>query len=67
MMKIKDKEHQFLGFKELEELVLEFPNDASLGKYIRQLYWDALIRKKNTGLLDQRFDPQTDWIDATPT
>jgi len=62
-MRVKNKEHQSLGFKELEELVLEFPNDASLGRYIRELYWE----KKNMGLLDQRFDPQTDWIDATPT
>ena len=65
-MKINNKEHQFLGFKELEELVLEFPNDSDLGRYVRELYWDTLIRKKNTKLLDQRFDPQTDWIDATP-
>ncbi len=62
-MRVKNKEHQSLGFKELEELVLEFPTDAGLGRYIRQLYWD----KKNTRLLDQRFDPQADWIDATPT
>ena len=38
-MKILDKEHQSLGLKELEQLVLQFPNDSALGEYIRQMYW----------------------------
>ena len=31
-MKVKDKEHQFLGLKELNQLVVEYTNDAALGK-----------------------------------
>lgn len=56
-MKIKDKEHQFLGLKELNELVMEYPNDAALGRHIREMYWKKReIHKKRGG-----------WTDATPT
>ena len=67
-MKIKDKEYQSLGSKEIEQLVLEFPNDAGLGKYIRQMYW------KQKGIHENCGTPECcgtcnepSWIEATPT
>ena len=38
-MKVGDKEHQSIGFKQLEELVREYPNDQMLGEEIRRMYW----------------------------
>ncbi len=40
-MKVRDKEHQSLGIKELKQLSYDFPNDAKLGAEIR-----AIIRRK---------------------
>ena len=36
-MKVRDKEHQSLGIKELEQLAFDNPNDSELGKKIRQI------------------------------
>ena len=36
-MKIRNKEHQSLGIKQLKELSHDFPNDQKLGEYIRKL------------------------------
>ena len=40
-MKIRNKEHQFIGLKELKSLIDDYPNDAQLGAYIRKLYWQS--------------------------
>tara|TARA_B100000700_G_scaffold305769_1_gene380170 strand:- start:722 stop:904 length:183 start_codon:yes stop_codon:yes gene_type:complete len=60
-MRIKDKEHQFLGLKELNQLVMEYPNDAALGRYIREIYWEKKEIHTNCNTCE------LDWIDATPT
>jgi hypothetical protein len=36
-MKVRDKEHQSLGIKELLELCEDYPNDSSLGLAIREM------------------------------
>tara|TARA_Y100000593_G_scaffold94702_1_gene195233 strand:+ start:14692 stop:14835 length:144 start_codon:yes stop_codon:yes gene_type:complete len=36
-MKVRDKEHQSLGLKELKQLSYDFPNDAKLGAKIREI------------------------------
>ena len=36
-MRIRNKEHQSLGPKELEQLCQDFPNDTQLGKEIRKI------------------------------
>ena len=37
LMRVRDKEHQSLGIKELKQLVYDFPNDADLGEEIRRI------------------------------
>ena len=36
-MRVRDKEHQSLGAKELKQLCKDFPNDQQLGKEIRKI------------------------------
>ena len=36
-MKVRNKEHQFLGREQLQDLCDDFPNDQKLGEYIRKL------------------------------
>ena len=36
-MRVRDKEHQSLGMKELKQLAFDFPNDAALGEEIRRI------------------------------
>jgi hypothetical protein len=66
-MRIKNKEHQSLGFKEIKQLVLEYPNDAALGKYIREMYWKQREIHENCGTPECCNTCEPDWIDATPT
>jgi len=40
-MKVRNKEHQSLGVKELKQLCKDFPNDQQLGEEIRKIYRDA--------------------------
>ena len=40
-MKVRNKEHQTLGIKELKQLTTDFPNDAELGKAIRKIVNDT--------------------------
>jgi hypothetical protein len=35
-MKVRNKEHQSLGYKELKQLCDDFPNDQELGKEVRR-------------------------------
>ena len=36
-MRVRDKEHQSLGIKELQELCHDFPNDQELGEEVRKI------------------------------
>ena len=36
-MRVRDKEHQSLGVKELKQLCKDFPNDQQLGEEIRKI------------------------------
>ena len=40
-MKIRNKEHQTLGLKELQQLCDEFPNDQMLGEELRRITNEA--------------------------
>ena len=42
-MKIRNKEHQSLGIKQLKELSHDFPNDQQLGEEIRRIIAHATI------------------------
>jgi ABC-type ATPase involved in cell division len=42
-MKIRNKEHQSLGIKQLKELSHDFPNDQQLGEEIRRIIARATI------------------------
>jgi hypothetical protein len=36
-MRVRKKEYQSLGIKELKQLAFDFPNDSELGNKIRQI------------------------------
>ena len=36
-MKVRNKEYQSLGLRELEKLTFDYPNDAQLGQRIREI------------------------------
>jgi len=36
-MRIRNKEHQSLGYKELQQLCHDYPNDSQLGEEIRKM------------------------------
>ena len=40
-MRVRNKEHQSLGIKQLKELSHDFPNDTMLGEEIRRIIADA--------------------------
>ena len=42
-MKVRNKEHQSLGLKELKQLCKDFPNDKQLGKEIRKILHRAPV------------------------
>ena len=65
-MKVLDKEHQSLGLKELEQLVLQFPNDSTLGKYIRQMYCAQKEIHTNCETPECCTICQPEWEDANP-
>jgi|TARA_R100000808_G_scaffold1229_2_gene5780 hypothetical protein len=41
MIRVRNKEHQSLGLKELKALAYDYPNDAKLGKKVRKLIQEA--------------------------
>ena len=56
-MRVRNKEHQSLGVKELEQLCKDFPNDQQLGKEIRKITRRALVNnpkglRATTGISD---------------
>lgn len=53
-MKIRNKEHQTLGLKELQQLSEDFPNDQKLGQYIRKLSSATVNNPKGTSV----YEPQ---------
>ena len=48
-MRVRDKEHQSLGIKELKQLTFDFPNDAELGGKIREIVREdpTYVRPRN--------------------
>jgi hypothetical protein len=40
-MRVRNKEHQSLSFKELQELCDDFPNDQQLGEEVRRITNDS--------------------------
>jgi hypothetical protein len=40
-MKVRNKEHQSLGYKELKQLCDDFPNDQELGEEVRRILNDS--------------------------
>jgi len=42
-MRVRNKEHQSLGLRELEQLCIDNANDSSLGLAIRKIVKDARI------------------------
>ena len=43
-MKVRNKEHQSLGYKELKQLCDDFPNDQQLGEEVRRIKNDSQLR-----------------------
>ena len=43
-MRVRNKEHQSLGPKELEQLCTDFPNDQQLGEEVRRIKNDSQLR-----------------------
>ena len=42
-MRVRNKEHQSLGIKELKQLVYDYPNDQQLGEEIRKIIRRATV------------------------
>ena len=53
-MKVRNKEHQFLGREQLQDLCDDFPNDQKLGEYIRKLSSATTNNPKGTSV----YEPQ---------
>ena len=43
-MKVRNKEHQSLGYEQLKQLCDDFPNDQQLGKEVRRIKNDSQLR-----------------------
>ena len=53
-MKIRNKEHQSLGIKQLKELSHDFPNDQQLGEYIRKLSSATINNPQGTSVYEPK-------------
>jgi hypothetical protein len=65
-MRVRNKEHQSLGVKELEQLCKDFPNDQQLGKEIRKITRRALVNnpkglRATTGISDITKEELKSW------
>ena len=65
-MKIKDKEYQSFGPKELADLAYNYPNDAELGKQIRNIVNDITHVDCGTPECCGTCN-EPNWTEATPT
>ena len=59
-MRIRNKEHQSLGVRELQQLCEDYPNDMALGRYVRSLAGVYCIHCKQL-----QIDCQCNWRDGT--
>ena len=65
-MRVRNKEHQSLGVKELQQLCKDFPNDQQLGKEIRKITRRALVNnpkglRATTGISDITKEELKSW------
>ena len=65
-MRVRDKEHQSLGVKELKQLCKDYPNDQQLGKEIRKITRRALVNnpkglRATTGISDITKEELKSW------
>ena len=65
-MRVRNKEHQSLGVKELQQLCKDFPNDQQLGKEIRKITRRALVNnpkglRATTGISDISKEELESW------
>ena len=65
-MRVRNKEHQTLGLKELVQLCKDFPNDQQLGKEIRKIMRRALVNnpkglRATTGISDITKEELKSW------
>ena len=56
-MRVRNKEHQSLGIKELKQLVYDYPNDQQLGEEIRRIV-NAAITNNPKGTTATSLNPQ---------
>ena len=57
-MKVRNKEHQSLGLKQLQELCDEFPNDQMLGEELRRITNAAATTNNPQGT--SAYEPKVD-------
>ena len=55
-MRVRDKEHQSLGIKELQELCQDFPNDQQLGEEIRKIATATVNNPKGSRATSENYE-----------
>ena len=55
-MRVRDKEHQSLGIKELQELCHDFPNDQQLGEEVRKIAHATVNNSKSQRVTSENYE-----------
>ena len=55
-MRIRNKEHQMLGKKELQQLCSDFPNDQQLGEEVRKIAHATVNNSKSQRVTSENYE-----------
>jgi len=55
-MRVRNKEHQSLGLKEIKQLCDDFPNDQQLGEQIRQINNAIVNNSKSQRVTSENYE-----------
>ena len=63
-MRIRNKEHQMLGKKELQQLCSDFPNDQQLGEEVRKIARSTVNNPKGKRVTRQDYELKKEELEA---
>ena len=63
-MRIRNKEHQMLGKKELQQLCSDFPNDQQLGEEVRKIARSTVNNPKGKRATRQDYELKKEELEA---
>ena len=63
-MRVRNKEHQSLGIKELKELCHDFPNDQQLGEEVRKIAHATVNNSESQRVTSENWELKKEELEA---